>query len=86
MLPTTRPHILDSFYGALCEQAPPRGATIFEITRFCLDRGLSARERRAVRDTLVTALVEHADGRMEILHWADEIAARAPEEATPLAA
>ncbi len=23
-----------------------------------------------------TALVEHADGRMEILHWADEIAAR----------
>jgi UDP-2,3-diacylglucosamine pyrophosphatase LpxH len=25
-----------------------------------------------------TALVEHEDGRMEILHWADEIAARAP--------
>ena len=25
-----------------------------------------------------TALVEHCDGRMEILHWADEIAARAP--------
>jgi UDP-2,3-diacylglucosamine pyrophosphatase LpxH len=25
-----------------------------------------------------TALVEHQDGRMEILHWADEIAARAP--------
>jgi hypothetical protein len=24
-----------------------------------------------------TALVEHFDGRMEILHWADEIAARA---------
>ncbi len=23
-----------------------------------------------------TALVEHCDGRMEILHWADEIAAR----------
>ena len=25
-----------------------------------------------------TALVEHFDGRMEILHWADEIAARVP--------
>jgi UDP-2,3-diacylglucosamine pyrophosphatase LpxH len=25
-----------------------------------------------------TALVEHFDGRMEILHWADEIAKRAP--------
>lgn len=27
-----------------------------------------------------TALVEHEDGRMEILHWADEIAARRPAE------
>ncbi len=26
-----------------------------------------------------TALVEHFDGRMEILHWADEIAARKPQ-------
>lgn len=37
-----------------------------------------------------TALVEHFDGRMELLHWADEIAARLPEradaEAEPLAA
>ena len=31
-----------------------------------------------------TALVEHFDGRMEILHWADEIAARAPR-AQPVA-
>ncbi len=28
-----------------------------------------------------TALVEHFDGRLEILHWADEIAARRPREA-----
>lgn len=60
LLPTTRPHILDSFYSGLCEDAPPHDADTFEITRFCLDRRLSARERRAVRDTLVTALVEHA--------------------------
>lgn len=34
-----------------------------------------------------TALVEHFDGRMEILHWADEIAARErPREAERLAA
>ena len=35
-----------------------------------------------------TALVEHGDGRMEILHWADEIAARKspPAAATPLRA
>jgi UDP-2,3-diacylglucosamine pyrophosphatase LpxH len=33
-----------------------------------------------------TALVEHFDGRMEILHWADEVAARAPQEAQLAAA
>lgn len=35
-----------------------------------------------------TALVEHHDGRMELLHWADEMAARKPEtaEVTALAA
>lgn len=60
LLPTTRPHILDSFFGDLCEDAPPRGADTFEITRFCVDRRLSARERREVRDTLVNALVDHA--------------------------
>ena len=60
LLPTARPHILDSLYPQLCEGGPPRGDGIFEITRFLLDRNLSARERRAVRDTLVVALVDHA--------------------------
>jgi len=60
LLPTMRPHILDSLYPDLCEDTPPRAPDIFEITRFCLDRRLRAAERRDVRDTLVTALVEHA--------------------------
>ncbi len=60
LLPTMRPHILDSFYCELCEGAPPRSPGIFEVTRFCLDRSLSARERRGVRDTLVIALVDYA--------------------------
>jgi N-acyl-L-homoserine lactone synthetase len=60
LLPTMRPHILDSFYPELCDAAPPRGETIVEITRFCLDRRLRARERRAVRNTLVTSLAHHA--------------------------
>ncbi len=60
LLPTTRPHLLDSFYAGLCEAEPPRGTEICEITRFCLGRGLNARDRRAARDTLVTALVDHA--------------------------
>ena len=60
LLPTVRPHILDSLYPELCEDAPPRSDTIYEITRFCLDRGLDARTRRTVRDTLVVALADHA--------------------------
>jgi acyl-homoserine lactone synthase len=60
LLPTTRPHILDSFYADLCEEVLPRGPGTAEITRFCLDRRLRAAERRQVRDTLVTALVDHA--------------------------
>lgn len=59
LLPTTRPHILDSLFPTLCEGAPPRGADVFEITRFCLDRTLKASDRRRARDQLVTAIVEH---------------------------
>lgn len=62
LLPTTRPHILDSLYSDLCDEAPPRSPSVFEITRFCLDRNLSAHDRRWVRDTLVAALVDHALG------------------------
>ena len=60
LLPTTRAHLLGSIFPALCEDAPPTGADVFEITRFCLDRSLAARGRRDARDRLVTGLVDHA--------------------------
>jgi len=60
LLPTLRAHILGTFYPQLCDHGPPTGETIYEITRFCLDRRLRALERRAVRNTLVRALVDHA--------------------------
>ena len=60
LLPTMRPHILDSFFAELCDGAPPRGPDIREITRFCLDRRLTARQRRSVRNTLVGAIADHA--------------------------
>ncbi|WP_457354258.1 acyl-homoserine-lactone synthase [Sphingomonas sp. UYP23] len=60
LLPTVRPHILGALYPELCEDVPPTGPAIFEITRFCLDRRLRAPERRAARDTLVAALVDYA--------------------------
>lgn len=60
LLPTTHDHILGTIFPDLCEEAPPRGSAILEITRFCLARKLRARERLEVRNQLVTALVEYA--------------------------
>jgi acyl-homoserine lactone synthase len=60
LLPTTRPHILDSLFPDLCAGAPPRGPAIREITRFCLDPAAGARGRREARNVLVSALVKHA--------------------------
>lgn len=60
LLPTSRPHLLGSLFAGLCDDPVPTGGTIVEITRFCLDRKLDAAGRRAARDALVTALVDHA--------------------------
>lgn len=60
LLQTIRPHILGNLYPCLCEDVPPRGPGILEITRFCLDRRLRAAERLSVRNRLVSALVDHA--------------------------
>jgi acyl-homoserine lactone synthase len=60
LLPTTRPHILDTLFPQLCAGAPPRGPRVREITRFCLDPGIGALARREARDVLVSGLVEHA--------------------------
>lgn len=60
LLPTTRPHILDTIFPALCAGPVPKGEGVFEITRFCLDRRSNSSERRLVRDQLVTALTQHA--------------------------
>ncbi|MCW3838188.1 acyl-homoserine-lactone synthase [Sphingomonas canadensis] len=60
LLPTTRPHILDSLFPALCAAPVPRGPDTFEITRFCLDRNITAAQRRDARNRLVSALVVHA--------------------------
>ncbi|WP_239804382.1 acyl-homoserine-lactone synthase [Croceicoccus hydrothermalis] len=60
LLETERPHILDTLFPDLCEDAVPKGPTTREITRFALDPRQNARQRRRVRDTLVCALTNHA--------------------------
>ena len=56
LLPTLRPHLLNTVFADLCTDPVPRGAAIREISRFCLDRSLGARDRRIARDELVSAL------------------------------
>ncbi len=60
LLPTTRPHILSDLFAELCETPPPTGPDTWEITRFCLDRGLRAPQRRYWRDALIVALAQYA--------------------------
>jgi acyl-homoserine lactone synthase len=60
LLQTMRPHILGTLFPTLCTGDVPRGAGIFEITRFCLDRGQGAAQRLAARNRLVSALVDYA--------------------------
>lgn len=59
LLPTDRPHILADLFGPLCDGEVPRGPGIREITRFCLDRGLTATGRRDARNQLVSAIAEY---------------------------
>lgn len=60
LLPTTRPHILDSLFPELCAAPPPRGGDVLEITRFCLGRNQTAAERLRTRNRLVAGLVDYA--------------------------
>ena len=60
LLPTIRPHILDSLFPNLCAGEPPRSSDCFEITRFCLGRNQNARERLETRNRLVSALAQYA--------------------------
>ena len=60
LLPTLRPHILDSLFPDLCAGEPPRSADCFEITRFCLGRNQNAKARLETRNRLVSALAQYA--------------------------
>lgn len=60
LLPTIRPHILESLFPILCASRLPRGPHIAEITRFCLSRRQNAQSRRETRNCLVSALAHYA--------------------------
>lgn len=60
LLPTQRPHILETLFPGLCDGPIPQGPDIYEITRFCLDRSVKGAERRKARNRLVSAIADYA--------------------------
>jgi acyl-homoserine lactone synthase len=60
LLPSTRPHILADLFRPLCDGNVPLGASIFEITRLCLPVRHGAEGRLAIRNRLISAMVDHA--------------------------
>ncbi|UYV16607.1 acyl-homoserine-lactone synthase [Porphyrobacter sp. ULC335] len=60
LLHTDLPHILGDLFPCLCDGPVPRSPKLREITRFCIEPELPARERRLARNQLVSALADHA--------------------------
>lgn len=60
LLPASRPGILNTLFPDLVAEMLPGGPDVWEITRFCLDRDISAKARRQARNLLVTGLACHA--------------------------
>lgn len=59
LLPTTSPHILGDLFAGLCGHRVPRGEAIVEATRLCLPFRLGADGRLAVRNQLISAMIDH---------------------------
>lgn len=60
LLPTNRAHLLADHFADLCDGRIPHGPQVMEITRLCLPQRLGREERRAVRNRLISAMVDHA--------------------------
>ncbi len=58
LLRTDRPHLLDTLFCDLCEDAIPRGRDILEITRLCLP--LRKKDRIAARNILARGVIDYA--------------------------
>ncbi|WP_150290015.1 acyl-homoserine-lactone synthase [Sphingobium estronivorans] len=60
LLPSCRPHLLDTQFPHLCPGGVPKGPTVFEVTRLCLPQRLGAATRLEARNWLISAMVDHA--------------------------
>ena len=60
LLRTDRPHILGSLFPQMCDGDVPRGPQAREITRLCISPSAPRHHRRPIRNSLISAMVDHA--------------------------
>jgi acyl-homoserine lactone synthase len=60
LLPTLPGHLLSDLFAELCDGDIPRGNKVMEITRLCLPQRLGCAGRLAIRNRLITAMVDYA--------------------------
>ena len=81
LLPTTGPHLMTDLFAAACREAPPRGPTVWEVSRFCTTPELNGRGMR------LGLLWEVICGVMEaaLLYGMDQVIFAANRALLPLA-
>ena len=60
LVPSNRPHMLGTIFPHLCPLGVPMDDTTWESTRLCLPQRHGAERRRALRNILITAMVDVA--------------------------
>lgn len=59
LLPTDRPHLLCDVFGALCDDGVPRGANIWEASRFCpAPETPKGEARRVLLGKIIAGIIE----------------------------
>lgn len=58
LLRTDEPHLLDTVFPHLCEEALPRGEGVWEATRFCPAPETGPAERRALLGQIIAGILE----------------------------
>lgn len=81
LLPTTGPHLMSDLFTAACRDTPPRGPTVWEVSRFCTTPDLNGRGIR------LGLLWEVICGVMEaaLLYGIDQVIFAANRALLPLA-
>lgn len=81
LLPTTRPHLIGDLFPAACRDAPPRGPTVWEVSRFCTTPDLPHRGiRLALLWEIICGVMETA-----LLYGVDRVIFAANRALLPLA-